>query len=197
MLRLTRQCHAVRVTDPVQSTRVRERTRRSLIAAGVAELSRRPAATMAEIADVAGVSRSTLHRYFADRDALVAAIDAEVDAAYLAAIDAARIDEGSGIDALERLLGEMLDQIEAFAWWMRSPEDDDGDDTEGDRRVVELLHRGQRDGTIDTRLDADWILMSVWSALWAVHQEMSRSSRLRPRELRELCLFTLLKMARA
>lgn len=38
--------------------------------------------------------------------------------------------------------------------------------------------------------------MSVWSALWAVHFQISHS-RSTARELREVCLLGLLKMVRA
>ena len=43
----------------------------TLLGAGLAFLSRNPAASLAEVAEVAGVGRATLYRYFSSRANLV------------------------------------------------------------------------------------------------------------------------------
>jgi AcrR family transcriptional regulator len=91
-------CHAWRRAMPERdlqpTTTLRERkkleTREALVAAGLGLFARQGyAATSVEaIADAAGVSRRTFFRYFADKDELVFADDAEHVAAVLAAVDA-------------------------------------------------------------------------------------------------------------
>ena len=58
--------------SPRRSDAVRNRGR--ILDAAERLLQQSPAATLADIAAVAGVSRSTVHRHFADRDRLVAAV---------------------------------------------------------------------------------------------------------------------------
>jgi serine phosphatase RsbU (regulator of sigma subunit) len=51
-----------------------QRTRRQILAAAERVLEHSPEATLADLAGAAGVSRSTLYRYFANREALIGAI---------------------------------------------------------------------------------------------------------------------------
>ena len=51
-----------------------DRTRRELLDAATAVLTKDSAASLAEVAAAAGVGRTTLHRYFATRDELVRAL---------------------------------------------------------------------------------------------------------------------------
>src|SRR5918995_1052203 len=62
----------MREPQPTRSG-VRDTTRRAILGAAASVLARDRAATLAEIAEAAGVGRSTLHRHFADREELVAA----------------------------------------------------------------------------------------------------------------------------
>ncbi|HZC09115.1 MAG TPA: helix-turn-helix domain-containing protein, partial [Mycobacterium sp.] len=47
------------------------RTRAAILAATASVLARNRSATLPDIADAAGVGRTTLHRYFADRERLI------------------------------------------------------------------------------------------------------------------------------
>jgi AcrR family transcriptional regulator len=60
-------------SDPRRGDALRNRER--ILDAAERMLEHRPSASLTEIAKAAGVSRSTLHRRFASRDALVAAVD--------------------------------------------------------------------------------------------------------------------------
>lgn len=59
--------------DASALTAVQQRTRQTILASAVTSWARDFSAPIGDIADHARVSRSTVHRYFADRDALVAA----------------------------------------------------------------------------------------------------------------------------
>ncbi|MFB9347173.1 TetR family transcriptional regulator [Streptomyces heliomycini] len=75
-----------------------------VLRSAAALLTRRSTATMDEVAEAAGISRATLHRQFAGRDALVRALEALGIAGCEAALAAARTDEGPAADAVRRLV---------------------------------------------------------------------------------------------
>src|SRR3984885_13608793 len=64
---------------------------------------RREAASLAEIAEAAGVARSTLYRYFPSRDALLQALAATAGGEIQARIAEARLDEVPVAEALARV----------------------------------------------------------------------------------------------
>src|SRR3712207_4957113 len=68
-----------------------------------AHLAAHPAAGMDELAAAAGVTRATLFRRFASREALVVAASEEATARFVAVLDEARPEEGSAVEALTRL----------------------------------------------------------------------------------------------
>ncbi len=72
--------------------------------------------------------------------------------------------------------------------------EDDGLDTEDDRRLTAVVARGQRDGSIDPAFAADWLMHMVWSALWAAQLVATRGATTQ-REARDTCLRSLVKLA--
>src|SRR4029077_8697792 len=78
--------------------------REQVLRAAADFLSRRPTATKDEIAAAVGISRATLHRYFAGRAALFEALDELAIARMRDALEAARWREGSATEALRRLV---------------------------------------------------------------------------------------------
>lgn len=70
-----------------------------VLRSAAALLTRKSTATMDEVAKAAGISRATLHRQFAGRDALVRALEALGIEECEAALDAARLDEGTAQEA--------------------------------------------------------------------------------------------------
>lgn len=179
----------------------RERTRQAILAAGIATWTEQPGASIGEIADAAGVARSTLHRYYPDRAALRAGIAAHVASEYEAALDRSRPDEGTGMEAFTRLVGELLDHLHVFTWWMY-PENytDTGEGSAFDPggRTEKVIARGHADDTIDPTMPTDWLIAMIWSALYSVDQAPPApdgQARRTPREARELALRSLVKLA--
>ncbi|ANY07274.1 TetR family transcriptional regulator [Pseudonocardia sp. HH130630-07] len=176
----------------------RERTRRAILRAAIGVLAAHPGAAVGEVAEAAGVARSTLHRYYPDRAALEAAVGAFVLAEYGAAVQRARPGEGTGLAAYTRLCGELLDAQEVFAWWMRTEVTDEMPaETDSDRQVAAVVRRGHDDGSIDPSLDAEWLTNHIWCGLFAAFHLPDQSGRRTPRETRDMCLRTLVKAARA
>jgi TetR/AcrR family transcriptional regulator, mexCD-oprJ operon repressor len=151
--------------------------RAQVLAAAAEVLSRRHNATMEQIARAAGISRATLHRLFPGRGALVRELVGFTMAQIEAAIEAARIADGTPDAALRRLFdtlvplaglyaflsGEnhLLDEPAAWAMW-----------TDADKQITELFLRGQETGVFRVDLSATWLTDALFALLagvgWAV-----------------------------
>lgn len=178
----------------------RARTRRSILDAAVTVLARDSAASLGEIATAAGVGRTTVHRYFAERSDLIAALAVHVLEQVAAATERAALVHGSPTDALERLcreyseLGDALTltfnepQISADASWQQ--------DAPHDRELVAMIKRGQADGSIDPGLTAEWIQYMLWALLYTAWS-LTRERSMPRHEAIEQCLRSLRKAVAA
>ncbi|WP_194396397.1 TetR/AcrR family transcriptional regulator [Microbacterium atlanticum] len=185
------------MTEANPESATRERTRRAILDAAIATLTKRPAASLGDIADAAGVARSTLHRYYGDRTTLEAAIHEYVKAEHLAAVERARPADGTGIEAFARLASELLDQLHVFAWWMYADNYQGGLEVDPESRPEQIVARGHADGSIDAAMPADWVVSMLWSALYSIEMPTPPAEGTpprSPRESRELALRTLLKL---
>lgn len=172
------------------------RTRRSILTAAISLMAARPEAPMTDIAEAAGVSRSTLHRYFPDRTALGAAMDELAQSAWIDAVRSARLEEDSGLEAFRRLCAELLDRLDVLAWWMVRPDswEDDEEPTAEDAAIISALSRGREDGSIDPAIRSDWLQNMMWAVLYAV-QFAPAVADLNAFEAREQGMRTLMKAA--
>jgi AcrR family transcriptional regulator len=73
-----------------------------------------PRASMQDIAAAAGISRATLHRLYPSRDALIEAIALVAVEKITAAYAAARMKEGTVLEALERLVTALVPLVYQF-----------------------------------------------------------------------------------
>src|SRR5580698_9377023 len=81
---------------------VRTRTRGAILAAAASVLARDRTATLPDIAEASGVSRTTLHRYFPDRESLIQATVKDSIQAIQQSVAGAVLDQGSSQDAMRR-----------------------------------------------------------------------------------------------
>ena len=82
-------------TDNGATSGPRGRTRRAIIDAAISVLAANPAAPLGDIAEAAGVGRSTLHRHFSERGDLMRAVALHVHEVSTAAITAGRSPNGA------------------------------------------------------------------------------------------------------
>ncbi|WP_431040754.1 TetR/AcrR family transcriptional regulator [Streptomyces sp. P1-3] len=142
-------------------------------------LTRRATTSMDEIARAAGISRATLHRHFAGRDALIRALEEHGIAQFAQAMDRARLDEGNTADALRRLIAEAEPVAAVLAFLCTENQLFEGGEINVgwarlDARITALFRRGQEEGDFRIDLSAAWLteaLYGLFSAgAWAVHE---------------------------
>lgn len=151
----------------------RERVLRD--AAGL--LMRKSGATMDEVARAAGISRATLNRQFAGRDALVRALEQLGIAECESALEKARLDDGPAADAVRRLVRELEPSAGLLAFLYSENQLFEGDgQNEGwerlDNTLVALFRRGQQDGEFRIDLSPVWLAEALYGLLvsgaWAI-----------------------------
>lgn len=161
-------------------TPTRTRTRNAILRAAAGVLSQNQAASLGEIADAAGVARSTLHRYFPERSDLIEALRRYADEQIRAAIRRARLDEGSAVDALARLCHEYFDQWDTITWaYMESLNERDENcsfDDQYDPHVTALIERGYREGSIDPSLPNAWLQQMLWALLYSAWEYIQQGA---------------------
>ncbi|OMI35471.1 TetR/AcrR family transcriptional regulator [Streptomyces sparsogenes] len=142
-------------------------------------LTRKSTATMDEVAKAAGISRATLHRHFAGRDALVRALESLGIAECEAALDAARLDDGPARKAIGRLVGAIEPAAGLLAFLYSENQLFEGDkQNEGwtriDERIAALFRRGQQSGEFRIDLTPAWLTEALYGLLgsgaWAVQE---------------------------
>lgn len=151
--------------------------RQHVLRSAAALLTRKSTATMDEVAKAAGISRATLHRQFAGRDALVRALEALGIEECEAALDAARLDEDTAQEALRRLVKELEKAAGLLAFLYTENQLFEGEEqNEGwarlDARMAALFRRGQDSGEFRIDLTPAWLTEALYglmaSGAWAV-----------------------------
>lgn len=151
--------------------------REQVLRSAAALLTRKSTATMDEVARAAGISRATLHRHFAGRDALVRALEALGLAECEAAVEAARLDDGPAAGAVRRLVREIEPAAGLLAFLYTENQLFEGEEqNEGwarlDARLTALFRRGQESGEFRIDLTPVWLTEALYGLLasgaWAV-----------------------------
>ncbi|GGQ23821.1 TetR family transcriptional regulator [Streptomyces roseolilacinus] len=150
--------------------------RDQVLRAAAALLSRKSTATMDEVARAAGIGRATLHRHFAGREALVRALEERGIQEIEAALDAARLDDGTAEEALRRLIAGVEPAAGLLSFLVTENQLFEGEVNEGwsrlDARVSALFRRGQERGEFRFDLTPAWLTEALYglvgSCAWAV-----------------------------
>ncbi|WP_069886221.1 TetR/AcrR family transcriptional regulator [Streptomyces luteocolor] len=151
--------------------------REQVLRSAAALLTRKSTSTMDEVARAAGISRATLHRHFAGRDALVRALEELGLQECEAALGRARLGEDGACDALRRLLKEIEPAAGLLAFLVTENQLFEGEEQhEGwsriDARLAALFRRGQENGEFRIDLTPVWLTEALYgligSAAWAV-----------------------------
>lgn len=169
------QAHEYALVMP-QGAALQDRARTAILDAAATILARQgEAASLADVALAAGVSRSTLYRYFSTRDALLTAL-AEAGAREIESRLAELADSSVPVpEALARLTRVLLGVGTKYvALTTLRPKADDATQTELTRHVVQLFRRGIDDGTLRGEFDPQ-ALASIYGDL--LNGAIARSAR--------------------
>ncbi len=155
-------------------TGARARTHRAILDGAAAVLAANSSASLGEIADTAGVTRSTIYRYFPERADLLAALAADARERAGQALQRARMDEGTGAEAIQRWCLESVELIDVLPLVFNEtldPKDIYADADEG-AVFAAAVTRGHLDGSIDPRLTAGWLSHVYDGLFFSVAQAM-------------------------
>ena len=146
---------------------VRNRTRGAILAAAASVLARDRTATLSDIAEASGVGRTTLHRYFPDRESLIEAAVKDSIQAIQESVAEAVLDQGSPLDAMRRAVAAMVAVGDRLMFVFGDPRVLEGYGAGGgaappDDPVIDLIRRGQAEGVFDPEVSASWIQHVLW-----------------------------------
>lgn len=144
------------------------RTRAAILDATAVVLAGNRAATLPDIAGAAGVGRTTVHRYFADRERLV----------YAATLDSIKVlddlltdaapDHGTATEAMRRTITALVSAGDRVVFLFGDPavlRHVDPADQPKDDRFMALIKRGQDEGVFDSELSAVWIEHTLFALM--------------------------------
>ncbi|MGW0822375.1 TetR/AcrR family transcriptional regulator [Streptomyces sp. NPDC002845] len=159
-----------------------ERSVRVILEAAEQVLAADPGASLEQIAQAAGVARTTVHRRFAGRGALIEALGASAMRQLAEAIEDAHPDTAPPLVALHRATANVLRVKSAWRYALGTPS------AEGpaaaatrsgiDARCLELFARAQQEGVFDASADLDWVRRVYYALIGeALHHDMSSAER--------------------
>lgn len=147
------------------------RTRAAIIEAAAAVLADDRTATLPDIAKAAGVGRTTVHRYFPDRECLMNATIVDSVQVVTAAVAAAAPDDGCPIDAMRRVINAMISAGNRILFLFDDPaltRDMPPESLPDATRLIRLIERGQAEGTFDPEVSSLWIQHALFGLVsWA------------------------------
>jgi AcrR family transcriptional regulator len=180
----------------VSESGTRYRTRRAILNAAASVFARNRSATLADVAEAAEVGRSTLHRYFADRDDLINSVVADSYQAIKQSVVYADVERGEPIEAIRRLVVGMVELGDRLLFLFGDPrmaEDyaaSEPDEPPMATSVIELIKRGQGEGVFTSDVSPEWIQHVLWSLVYT-GCEMSGRGMMSRHEIASTVIHTL------
>ncbi|MGW5879286.1 TetR/AcrR family transcriptional regulator [Nocardiopsis terrae] len=172
-----------------------ERTMRTILEAAEGVLSRNPSASMEQIAEAAGVARSTVHRRFATRDALVDALTEWAAQQFADSVEAANPDSTPPIVALYVVTANVLRTKMGWGFAMSRgvPAGTTTAKLHEDvtHRCIRLFERCKEAGVMRADVDTDWARRVYYSLIEESTRETS--DRANPEEVASKIVDTLLR----
>ncbi|MBB6570370.1 TetR/AcrR family transcriptional regulator [Kribbella sandramycini] len=155
----------------------RSRTRRAILEAAAAAFARQRNASLGEIAAEAQVARSTLHRYFPDRTALIHALAEDLLEQIERLIAEADLEQGPPREALQRMIAGWFDLGPRLFFLFNEPTFGTPEPSDWvkdffarldvvSKPIEALVARGHADGVFAQSLPPTWINRLLW---WMVY----------------------------
>ncbi|MFI6496092.1 TetR/AcrR family transcriptional regulator [Nonomuraea typhae] len=173
-----------------------------IVNAAIRHLNKAPAASMAEIAQAAGISRATLHRHFSTRDDLLYALGVRALDSWAHVHESVGLAEGmkAGLDAdglkdlLDRLLIKTLDSLDEHGFALTEHalsryEDLVRRSEKLENEEIALFAAAQRAGVLRAELPVRWVSNTVYGLLVAIRDGL-RQGDIARRDIPKLFLDT-------
>jgi AcrR family transcriptional regulator len=146
-----------------------ERSVRSILEAAERVLAEDAGASMEQIAEAAGLTRITVHRRFANRQALLEALSVSAMQQLLEAIEEARPNSAPALVAVYRVTANVLRVKSAYRFTLNHNTSLSQAAAalwaDIDAHTVELLVRAQREGLLADTTDLDWMRQVYYALL--------------------------------
>ncbi|WP_086563157.1 TetR/AcrR family transcriptional regulator [Streptomyces africanus] len=146
-----------------------ERSVRAILEAAERVLAQDAGASMEQIAEAAGLTRITVHRRFANRQALLEALAVSAKQQLVDAIEEARPDAAPALVALYRVTANVLRVKETWRFTLNHAtahtEAAAALWAEIDAHTVDLLTRARREGLLAADADLDWMRQVYYALL--------------------------------
>jgi AcrR family transcriptional regulator len=146
-----------------------ERSVRAILEAAERVLAEDAGASMEQIAEAAGLTRITVHRRFANRQALLEALSVSAMQQLLDAIEEARPNSAPALVAFYRVTANVLRVKSAWRFTLTHSTSLSGEAAalwaDIDAKTVELLARGQREGLLAPTTDLQWMRQVYYALL--------------------------------
>ena len=167
----------------------------ALLDIAIRVLIKRPGASLQDIAQAAGIGRTTLHRLFATREDLIHALLLSALTVVEQTTTESCLEKGTALEALERFIKDFVPLGHHFHFLLteRFDSEDSAIQTRMDylqKQFEDLIRRGQQEGVFRTDLPVLWMLESL-TALLFMAWESIHDGYTAPRYAPELVLTTL------
>lgn len=147
------------------------RTRAAIIEAAAAVLADDRTATLPDIARAAGVGRTTVHRYFPDRECLINATIVDSVRVVSDAVAAAAPADGCPVDAMRRVINAMISVGSRLLFLFDDPNllrDLPPEAMPDNTYLTSLIERGQAEGVFDRESSTQWLEHALYGlVMWA------------------------------
>ncbi|MFB4283863.1 TetR/AcrR family transcriptional regulator [Nonomuraea sp. MTCD27] len=134
---------------------------RAILEAAERVLAQESGASMEQIAAAAGVARTTIHRRFASRQALIEALASSAARQLAQAVDDGRPDTAPPLVAMHRITANVLEVKSAWAFALGLPAAPGSEAAVLHQHIARsctaVLKRAQDDKLIDQAADLDWV----------------------------------------
>ncbi|MEU5295791.1 TetR/AcrR family transcriptional regulator [Streptomyces umbrinus] len=146
-----------------------ERSVRVILEAAERVLAADPGASMEQVAEAAGVARTTVHRRFASRKALIEALAESAVRQLAEAVEDGRPDTAPPLVSLHRITANVLRIKGAWSYALSRPDDEGGTAAAGweqvGARCLELLGRARDEGLLDASVDLEWTRRAYYALI--------------------------------
>lgn len=155
----------------------RRKTEVAIVDAAMAVLGTNPGASLADIAERAGVGRATLHRYYRTREDLIRSIHARaIEETNLATIEALA-GATTPLQRLRAMLEAVVPLGDRFHLIMSEPCSPSDSETASQyaaelRWVADLVEDLKRTGAIDRIVPTSWAVAAIDSLIWRAWTEV-------------------------